>query len=358
VHTEDERTLVRRVAPYRSVEDRIDGVVVTFVDVTAIEKARAFAERIIETVPTPFLVLDADLRVTIANPAFHETFAVSAEETRGRLVYDLGDGQWNIPELRRLLGEVLPNDDRFDDYEVEHEFERVGRKTMLLDGRRLDHVQLILLAIEDVTDRRRQERQRELLTRELAHRVKNALGVVQSLAHQSLRRSASLAEFEEAFLGRLDAFARSHGRLIEGGWEAQPLAEVVRGSVEGHAIDPERVGFRGPDAEVAPDEALSLGLVLHELETNAVKYGALSTEEGRVEIRWSIEDGNVLRLVWRERGGPRCDPPDREGFGSRLVRRCIEGETGGEVDFDYAPEGLTVTMRYRRRESPPDGGRG
>jgi PAS domain S-box-containing protein len=105
-------------------------------------------------VPLPLVVLDTGPRVVSASPAFYATFQVRPEETEQRLIYDLGDGQWNIPELRRLLAEVLPHDKQFTGYEVTHVFDDVGRKVMRLSGRRLDHVQLILLALEDVTEER------------------------------------------------------------------------------------------------------------------------------------------------------------------------------------------------------------
>lgn len=154
VRADHGRRLLRRTAPYRTLDDRIDGVVVTFTDVTAIQNARDYAETILETVPLPFVVLDVDLRVLSASPAFYETFRVRREDTDQRYIYDLGNGQWNIAELRRLLGEVLPSDKVFTGYEVTHTFETVGTKTMKLNGRRLEHLQLILLAIEDVTEER------------------------------------------------------------------------------------------------------------------------------------------------------------------------------------------------------------
>jgi PAS domain S-box-containing protein len=117
-----------------------------------------FAGKIAETVREPFLVLDPQLRVVFANPAFYECFAVDEAATEGRLVYELGNGGWDIPELRRLLEHVLPHDERFSDYRVEHEFEGIGRRVMVLNGRRLDHADLILLAIEDATDRDGAER--------------------------------------------------------------------------------------------------------------------------------------------------------------------------------------------------------
>ena len=124
-----------------------------------IQEARKLAEIIVETVRQPLLVLDTTLRILYANPDFYRVFQVDPEKTYGRLVYELGDNQWDIPKLRQLLEEVLPNRNPFQDFEVEHEFSSVGRRTMLLNARRLDHVQMILLAIEDITERKRAEKE-------------------------------------------------------------------------------------------------------------------------------------------------------------------------------------------------------
>lgn len=150
--------------PYHTQDDRIDGVVVTFVDITANKKAeqalveaKEYAECIIHTIPDALLVLRPDLRVQTANEAFYTTFQVRPPETEGQLIYQLGNGQWDIPELRLLLEEILPANQVFTGYEVDHTFERIGQRTMLLNGRRLDHLQLILLAITDITERKQAE---------------------------------------------------------------------------------------------------------------------------------------------------------------------------------------------------------
>ncbi|MBX2999929.1 MAG: PAS domain-containing protein, partial [Caldilineaceae bacterium] len=164
VESTDGRWYMVNLRPYRSLDDRIEGVVMTFVDITAnkenelaLAKAKVYAESIVHTIPDALLVLETDLRVRTVNDTFYEMFAVSPEDTEGQLVYDLGNGQWNIPELRTLLEEILPENNVFIGYEVEHTFETIGKRAMLLSGRRLDHVQLILLAITDITARKQAE---------------------------------------------------------------------------------------------------------------------------------------------------------------------------------------------------------
>jgi len=152
------------VRPYRTPEDHINGVVITFVDVTtnkqnelALQAAKAYAESIVRTIPDALLVMDTNLRVQTANDSFYTTFQVEPAATEGRLVYELGNNQWDIPELRTLLENILPENHVFVGYEVDHEFDTIGRRTMLLNGRQLDHAQLILLAITDITARKQAE---------------------------------------------------------------------------------------------------------------------------------------------------------------------------------------------------------
>ncbi len=145
-----------RIRPYKTLENKIDGAVMMFIDVDTLRRAQEFAENIVETVREPLLVLDADLRVWRANRSFYQTFKVTAAETQNCLIFNLGNGQWNIPELRRLLEEILPRNNSFEDFLVEFDFGRIGRKSMLLNARRLvqqsDGSRWILLAIEGVTE--------------------------------------------------------------------------------------------------------------------------------------------------------------------------------------------------------------
>jgi len=145
-------------------EDTTDTILLAITDITERERLRFelegqkdFAEKLIDSVRESLVVLGWDLRVHSANESFYRRFAATREGTEGRLIYELGNGQWDIPELRVLLEEILPMDNNFDDYEVEHEFESIGKRTMLLNGRRLDHMNLVLLAIRDVTEQRKQE---------------------------------------------------------------------------------------------------------------------------------------------------------------------------------------------------------
>jgi two-component system CheB/CheR fusion protein len=157
-----------RILPYRTRENLIDGVVLTFLDISApalLSMARNFAQSIVDTVREPLLVLDGDLQVISANQDFYQAFHTSQQETENLRLYDLGEGQWDIPALRELLEKIIPENTSFQDFEVKHDFPRIGHKTMLLNARRIpaasEHPSMILLAIEDITAHQKREKEYE-----------------------------------------------------------------------------------------------------------------------------------------------------------------------------------------------------
>jgi two-component system CheB/CheR fusion protein len=354
VRAEDGREFLRRILPYRTEDDRIDGVVVTFTDITErkraereIAEARDYAEAIVDTVRAPLLGLDGQLRVRSANAAFYRQFRVDEAQTKGGMLYELGNGQWDIPELRRLMGEILPQQNEVQGFEVEHEFPAIGRRIMLLNARTLDGMDRILLSIEDVTDRRLAEDRQRRLIGELNHRVKNVLNTVQAIAWQTLRRSASLEEFQRTFGARIQALAGCHDVLVHSGWQSAGLSEVLNNTLAPHvreAQDTVRDDCRG--VSLPPTMALGLTLMLHELATNAAKYGALSTEDGRLDVHCFLGDGGRLHVVWQESGGPKPTPPDKKGFGLSLIEGTVRNELGGEISLDFREQGLRAEAEF------------
>jgi PAS domain S-box-containing protein len=199
----------------------------------------------------------------------------------------------------------------------------------------------------DITDRKRAEEQRTLLINELNHRVKNTLATVQSLAMQTLRNTTRSEEARELFDSRLSALARAHDLLTAQNWERASLTEVVSRALSPFRTDASRVGFSGPEVSVSPKQALALSIALHELATNAAKYGALSNDAGRIDVTWMLSptDGDdELHLTWRESGGPTVTPPTRAGFGSRLIQRNLARELGGDAQIEYRPEGVVASI--------------
>jgi PAS domain S-box-containing protein len=191
---------------------------------------------------------------------------------------------------------------------------------------------------------RRSERRQRLMVHELNHRVKNTLATVQSLAAQSLRGAKGDEQAREVFEARLFALSRTHDVLTRENWDGAELRDIAAEAVAPYARDEaHRFLVEGPELRLAPATALALAMALHELATNAVKYGALSNETGRVIVIWGLggpADARRLRLRWAETGGPPVHPPERRGFGSRLVERGLARELGGEVRLEFHESGV------------------
>jgi PAS domain S-box-containing protein len=313
-----------------------------------LEGRREFAEKLIDSIREGLVVLTWDLHVRTANHSFYQTFAVDPGETEGRLIYELGNGQWDIPRLRRLLQDILPRENEFDDVEVEHEFEHIGPRIMLLNGRRLDHEQLILLAIRDLTEERRAQSQREALTSELQHRVKNILNNVRALASQTQQRSSTLEAFAEAFDARLQALARAQDLLVRGPLKRIALAELVRFELEASgAREGSTFSLRGPAVRLPPRDAQAVAMTIHELTTNALKHGALSVASGRVEVVWGIEqqdDGCQFWFRWREHGVEVTSLAPDKGFGSRQIEQSLPYMLGGSSHLKFHPDGAECVL--------------
>jgi two-component sensor histidine kinase len=174
--------------------------------------------------------------------------------------------------------------------------------------------------------------------------VKNNLATVQAIAFQTLRGDIPLAEAKTRFEARLMALSRAHNLLTEQNWGGAPLDRVVRDSTEHLSGEQERFALSGPPVWIAPRAALALALALHELGTNAAKYGALSRDGGRVSIAWREAPGDRLVVEWKEKGGPPVEPPARRGFGSRLIERGLAGDLGGTARLAFEPDGLRCTI--------------
>ena len=196
--------------------------------------------------------------------------------------------------------------------------------------------------LQDITDRKAEEDAREALVAELDHRVKNVLASVQSLAAQSARKTTSLDAFLKTFAGRLDAMASAHTLLTATRWRGAEINNIAAAELGGLA--PGQARWSGPEIVLNPRATNSLTLALHELATNAVKYGALSTDTGRVEVTWKARPAGGFDLTWVERGGPPVSQPERRGFGSTLLERVTGRELGGETNMEFRPDGVRVTI--------------
>jgi PAS domain S-box-containing protein len=197
--------------------------------------------------------------------------------------------------------------------------------------------------VRDVTERKAAEGARETLVAELDHRVKNVLTSVQALAAQSARRTTSLESFLKTFTGRLQAMGAAHTLLSRTRWHGAEIGDVV--TAELGPLAHGRARWSGPPMVLTPRATNALAIALHELSTNAMKYGALSVEAGRVDVRWTATPDGGFELVWAERRGPQVAAPNRQGFGTMLLEKVTGREIGGAVDVEFRSEGLRATLR-------------
>jgi PAS domain S-box-containing protein len=204
-----------------------------------------------------------------------------------------------------------------------------------------------VVAVADVDARRKAQAHQDLLNHELSHRMKNLLAMVQAIATSTLRGASDIDVAREVLGSRLVALGKAHDMLLGGAAESAPLSAVVREGVGVQEAAGARVSFDGPEVDIGGKAALSLALTLHELTTNAVKYGALSVPDGRVSLRATLVEapaGPDLRIVWAESGGPPVVPPTRKGFGSRLIERGLTAQVGAKLALAYPREGVTCVI--------------
>lgn len=300
-------------------------------------------------------MVGADGRLMRVNERLARLLGYSVEEMEGasldRITHpeDLARGNAALERLRR--GEA-------DEYELEKRYLRSDGKviwghTSVSCARDAGgNIAYLIKVIQDITDRKRSEEIRQLLMGEVNHRSKNMLATVQAIARQTAAKTPD--SFIKTFGQRLQALAANQDLLVKSGWEHVDLMELARGQLGhfGEILD-RRIVLHGPAVQVSPAVAQTLGMALHELGTNAVKYGSLSNETGRVEISWALE-GDTFRLTWRETGGPAVEAPEGHGFGRTVLDRMIRASLSAEVSLDFAPDGLVWTVRCPRSVLRPE----
>jgi PAS domain S-box-containing protein len=296
---------------------------------------------------TSDLLITADLNqvITDANPAAADAVGLSLPELIGRRIADFvstEDFEKTSGMLRQKLeqGGTTRYDVRVKSSRGEWLFWEINSGlTHDEEGRPLG----LHVVGHDVTERKRSERQTQVLLGELNHRVKNTLAVVQSLAHQTFRGNGELEKPKLAFEGRLQALAAAHTLLTRQHWEFASMRELVENSI-GPFCEQGRCSVDGIDFRLTPQAAVSISLAIHELATNAVKYGALSAPEGHVHVSWKREKDHFW-FEWRESGGPSPEgEPKSRGFGTRLIERTLASELGGTVEMRFEPSGLVCRL--------------
>jgi PAS domain S-box-containing protein len=261
------------------------------------------------------------------------------------------------PQDRRRTKEAVglaldPGQD--GDYEIEYRVigmqDRIERwvairgRTFFEGGRAVR----ILGTARDITERKMREHHVRVLLRELVHRSKNLLAVVQAMSRQTAAGAPSVEDFQRKFSARLQALSMAHDLLVSQDWRGASMHDLVRAQMA-YCLDvakdnvAEHAEIEGPKLMLKPEAAQNIGLALHELATNALSYGALSRPEGGISLKWGLEDGRLV-IEWRESGGPALATPPREGFGHKVVKRLVAQALDGEATLSFPPDGLVWTL--------------
>jgi len=355
-------TYILQMRPYRTVDNVIDGVVLTFVDITArqaadtaVRTSEAKFRMLFDYIDEGFYTLEklntapdapSDYRYLTANPGFEQQSGLKSPVGRtirevipeaAEAWFEIFDKVWETGEAVRFEREMAPHGRVLESFAF-----RFDNGAGLKLG-------VIFL---DVSDRKRHDEQQELLLREMDHRIKNLFAITSGVVSLSARSAESTGEMATTIQGRLGAMASSHqlvrppriGMVAEK--PTTTLAKIVDTVLKPYVDrnDAMRIEIDGPDVTVGGDAVTSLAMILHELATNAAKYGSLSGSAGHVHVGWRIA-GAKLALSWTERGGPAiAGPPAREGFGSLLARRSARGQLDGQLSYDWNRKGVTVIL--------------
>ncbi|WP_243371470.1 PAS domain-containing sensor histidine kinase [Microvirga solisilvae] len=340
---EDEEVLVRQVA-----ERTWDAVERARVE-TALRESEERMRDILESINDAFYAVGKDWRFTYINQKTEELWGRKREDLMGKVFWD---------EFPDMAGSEIHK---------AHILAMESRVPMRLETISPLTQQWLEISIfptadgglstyfRNVSDRKNAEEHRELLIHELNHRVKNTLATVQSIAAQTLRNAGASQEARMAFEARLFALSRAHDVLTRENWEGASLREIVAQSIEPYrGLGETRVSGEGPEVRLSPRMALALSMALQELATNAAKHGALANGSGQVAIIWSLDETSQparLHLRWEEKGGAPVRPPQRRGFGTRLIERSLASDLQGHVMIDFAPGGVVCTIDAPMDES-------
>ncbi|HEX9555261.1 MAG TPA: chemotaxis protein CheB [Reyranella sp.] len=360
-----------RMMPYRTVDDVIGGVVITFVDITKISAAEMRIGELTHDLRNRIQNLETLLNLLPVGILMFENNRIDQLRVNrygAQLLGESGEaGETSDGAGLRLVTGAL----RFfeGDRELEldqHPLQRVARsgepttgfegKLARADGSRVDvlvsatplfdeagNVRGAIAALLDISERKAAETHQQVLLYELQHRVKNILATIGALATRMLRDGGSFEDFSAAFLGRLRAMATTHDLLSRTNWAGADLRQLLETVMRGQSPAQGAVILEGPDTLLTPNTASTLGMVFYELATNAAKYGALSEGRGRIEVSWRIvpaADGDRLSLDWREIDGPTPPASIAEGFGTGFIRRSVEYELQGTATMEPSPTGL------------------
>ncbi|MEO6715885.1 MAG: chemotaxis protein CheB [Novosphingobium sp.] len=372
-------TFILRLRPYRTIDNVIAGVVLTFLDITmreagvaALRETQNYLRLLIDSVADAIYCIDTEGKTTLCNAAFLKMigFADHANvvglNLHDTINHSRPDGspylEDDCPICRTAkTGEFSHRDDetffRVDGSSIPVEY---WTRPIIHGG----ELKGAVCTFVDVTERRRADDQQSLLLKEMGHRVNNLFSVVNGVVTLSAASAPTVKDLAKTILGRLGALSRAH-QLVRSNDSGATIAkqrtslgELIRTILVSH-VDLTKTGadaratIEGPEVEISGPSIISIALVIHELATNAAKYGAFSNADGCVDVVWLVENG-CLELTWGERGGPAIGgPPKSEGFGSQLARTSVSGQLNGKLTFDWNPDGLIVHMSAAMEQLTP-----
>lgn len=295
---------------------------------------------------------DQDGRIILFNRAAEDIFGYTMNEVLGRSIETLIPTRFHDQHqeevsrfcasdapLRRSMGagrEVLGRRKDGQELAIEATLSR-----QVIGG---EHI--VTAVMRDVSDRKIVEKHHRVVANEVAHRLRNTMAVVSSIVTLTARTAPSVVELKEALLGRFAAISRTNDSLIRGSWTEASVRLLLEAELAPYGDNAGKITLTGPDLSIDGHLAVALALVLHELATNAAKYGSLSTSAGLLRVDWRVspDTTSLLELIWEERGGPEVAPPTRRGFGSQLIARSLDPH-GGKAASTYAPQGLSCVIR-------------
>jgi PAS domain S-box-containing protein len=319
--------------------------------VDGIDFAQAFS-----LVPTPLMIMDRNLVIRFANAAYLTTTACSLSEIQGRYVFEA----FPESEARTALfksafelalegtANVLTTEPFAIPVDGGGMREVIWTCTQMPLRNADGEVAYVMQNAKDITSKYEREQENRLLMRELDHRVKNSLATVQAITRMSLVETKTIQDAKEELLGRLRAMSDAQSLLVDRNWHGSTVDAVLANALTPFGYDPvgDRIKLDGPLVRVTAKQMQALSMAVHELATNAAKYGALSNDHGTVHVTWTLDRANSshFRLVWREAAGPKVRAPERKGFGTVMLTRILAQEINGEISLEYNSDGLVCSM--------------
>lgn len=307
-------------------------------------------QTVLDTALDPVVVMDTKGMVIGWNAHSERVFGWTWDEARGQRLSDmivppdLRDDHENGIRHYLATGEGPVLDRRIEVPALHREGHHIPVELSVTASEQFGE-KLFIGFIRDISDRKEEAERQQRILQESEHRVKNMLTVVQAIALQTAANSADMASFTRSFSGRLESLARAHQLLVGQVWQDVAISALAD-RVLGAEVLAGRARFGGPELLLKAGQVLGLSMILHELYTNAIKYGALCSDEGQIEVDWT-SDGDVVELVWREVGPP-CEVPEgsSSGFGQRMIAMSVRSDLGGTIERDWRSDGLTAILRF------------